>query len=86
MKIIPNSLRRYRRVRGLKQTDVAAILGVKNAAMISRWEKGQTLPSTLNVFSLSIIYSTTPDALYLDFIRALREKLRSREEACRKEA
>jgi transcriptional regulator with XRE-family HTH domain len=77
---IPNSLRLYRKKRGLKQRDVARILGVRSAAMISRWEKGQTLPSTLNVFRLALIYRTMTDTLYMDYISVLKAEIRTREE------
>jgi transcriptional regulator with XRE-family HTH domain len=77
---IPNSLKLYRRKQGLKQTDVARILGVKSAAMISRWEKGQTFPSTLNVFKLALIYRTMTDALYMDYLTVLKAEIRTSEE------
>lgn len=79
---IPNCLRRYRKVRGLKQKEVADILGVRSASMISRWEKGLTLPSTLNAFKLALIYRTMVDGLYIDLITSLKEDIRKQEEVC----
>ena len=81
MKNIPNSLRRFRRVRGMKQKEVARILGVKSASMISRWEKGITLPNTENAFKLAAIYRTMVDALYMDYIAQLKGEIRKKEEA-----
>lgn len=80
MRNIPNSLRRYRRVRGMKQKEVARILGIKSASMISRWEKGITLPSTENAFKLAAIYRTMVDALYMDYLVRLKDEIRKREE------
>jgi len=80
MRNIPNSLRRFRRVRGMKQKEVARILGVKSASMISRWEKGVTLPSTENAFKLAVIYRTMVDALYMDYMLRLKDEIRKREE------
>jgi transcriptional regulator with XRE-family HTH domain len=80
MRKIPNSLRRFRRVRGMKQKEVARILGIKSASMISRWEKGATLPSTENAFKLAVIYRTMVDALYMDYLVRLKDELRKREE------
>ena len=77
---IPNYLKKYRRIRGLKQKDVAKILGIKSASIISRWEKGVCLPNTLNLFRLSILYRTISDALFIDTIRDLRDDIRKREE------
>ena len=77
---IPNCLRRYRKARGLKQKEVAKILGLKSASMISRWERGLCLPSTLNLFRLAALYRTMVDALLIDLLRELREDLHKREE------
>lgn len=84
MKHIPNSLRKYRRVRGLKQKEVAEILGLQSASIISRWEKGQSMPNTLNAFKLALIYRTMVDALFIDLSRSLKEELHRKEEAIRK--
>ncbi len=75
-----NNLRKYRRSRGLRQSDVADILGIKSTGMISRWEKGTCLPDSLNMLKMSIIYRTMVDALFIDLVIALREKLLSKEE------
>jgi transcriptional regulator with XRE-family HTH domain len=77
---IPNSLKRYRKARGLKQKDVAEILELKNTSMISRWEKGIFLPNTINTFKLAIIYRTMADALFIDYVRTLRVEIQKRED------
>jgi transcriptional regulator with XRE-family HTH domain len=78
-KAIPNCLRKYRRIRGLKQKQVAKILGFKTASRISRWEKGYCFPSVVNLLKLSILYRTMPDTLFLDLTRELREEIREQE-------
>jgi len=77
---IPNSLKLYRRKRGLKQTEVAQILGVRNACMISRWEKGLAIPKPGNLFKLGLIYRISTDALYADYRLQLKEEIQPREE------
>jgi len=79
-KSIPNCLRRYRKARGLKQRDVAEVLGLKSASMISRWERGVCVPSPLNLFRLAVLYRTMADALFIDLLRALRTELLKKEE------
>lgn len=79
-KRIPNCLRKYRRAVGLKQKDVALILDLKSAGMISRWEKGTCLPSLTNVIKLSGIYSVLVDALFFPLIRLIKRKIMEREE------
>jgi transcriptional regulator with XRE-family HTH domain len=81
LKSIPNCLRKYRKTRGLKQSQVAAIIGVKNSSMICRWENGESLPNIVNVFKLAILFRTMPDALYLDLRRVLKEQILGREKA-----
>ena len=48
--------------------------------MISRWEKGVCLPSSMNIFRLSLLYRTLVDALFIDLMRLLKADLRKREE------
>lgn len=79
-KNLNNCLRKQRRLRGLRQSDVAEILGIKSTGMISRWEKGACLPDSLNMLKMAIIYRTMVDALFIDLVRMLREKLLSKEE------
>lgn len=79
-KKIPNSLKRYRKARGLKQKDVAKILELKNTSMISRWEKGIFLPNTINIFKLAIVYRTMTDALFPDLLKALKSDIQKRED------
>jgi transcriptional regulator with XRE-family HTH domain len=79
-KNIPNCLKRYRKARGLRQRDVAKILGIKSASMLSRWEKGACLPNTLNVFRLAAIYHVMADALFIDLRKDIEGDMRKREE------
>ena len=78
-KRIPNVLRKYRRASGLKQQDVAKILGMKSSSRISRWEKGEGIPSVVNVFKLAIIYRVMVDSLFIDLIRYLRHEIHENE-------
>jgi transcriptional regulator with XRE-family HTH domain len=76
---IPNLLRRYRKSRGLRQKEVAKILGLKSGSRISKWEKGECLPNMVNLFRLSILYRTMTDAPYRDLLETLREEISARE-------
>jgi len=78
-KKIPNCLRKYRKVIGLKQKEVARILGLKNSGMISRWEKGVCLPCLLNAFKLAGLYSVLVDALFFPLIRLIKRKVMDRQ-------
>jgi transcriptional regulator with XRE-family HTH domain len=80
MSDINNCLRKYRKARGLKQKDVAKILGLKSTSMISRWENGISLPSTQNLLKLAVLYRTIVDALFIDLIREFKEKTLKKEQ------
>jgi transcriptional regulator with XRE-family HTH domain len=78
-KKIPNNLRKYRKAIGLKQKDVARVLHLKSACMISRWEKGRCLPSLLNAFRLAGLYCVLLDALFFPLIRMIKRKIIERQ-------
>lgn len=74
-----NSLRRFRRERGLSQKEVATILGLANSAAISRWEKGTVLPETLNALKMAALYRSSVDVIYSDLRIKLSDELAQRE-------
>jgi transcriptional regulator with XRE-family HTH domain len=74
-KTIPNSLRKYRRARGLTQKDVARILGLESTSLISRWESGFCLPKAITIFKLAVLYRTMADALFIDLRRLLQKDI-----------
>lgn len=70
---IPNNLRQYRKQVGLRQTDVADILGLQCADRLSHWENGTAVPSMVNLFKLAAIYKVAPQELYADLVRTIGE-------------
>ena len=76
---IPNSLRKYRKARGLTQKEVAEILGLKSSSMISRWERGHYLPQPVTIFKLAVLYHTMADALFTDLRRVLQQDIHKAE-------
>ncbi len=79
LKKVPNNLRKYRKAIGLKQKEIAQILGLKNSGMISRWEKGRCLPSLVNAFKLAGLYSRLVDALFFPLMRMIKRKIMERQ-------
>ncbi len=79
-KKIPNCLRKFRKVNGYTQKQVADLIGICNTSIISRWENGRRFPSPLNIFRLTVLYKTMADALYIDLIRELRLEIQLRRE------
>ena len=62
--IIPNNLKEYRLKAGLRQIDVAHLLGFKTEDRICHWEKGKNVPSIMNLFKLAKIYEISAEELY----------------------
>ena len=72
---IPNSLKKYRRMAGLSQKQVAAKLGIKKTNCICIWEKGYCLPATKYFLQLCLLYRASPENLYAELVQGLKEKL-----------
>ena len=77
-KRIHNYLRRCRKEKGLTQKEVAYILGLESSSMISRWEKGVSLPETLNALKMAALYQTTVDFVYEDLRYAVQDEFSKR--------
>jgi len=73
--ITSNNLRRYRKLRCLRQRDVANTLGLKNIKEINRWEHGKTLPSLVNVLKLSFILKCPVEILFLNHFQSIKDEL-----------
>jgi transcriptional regulator with XRE-family HTH domain len=80
-----NNLKRYRRLMGYTQKDVAVLLGLKSSNRISNWEQGKAVPNIVNLIDLSILYSTLPAELYSDLYKARRAKIWSAKERFKNE-
>ena len=65
-KIIVNSLRKHRRLMGFSQEEVKKRLNLKSTSMISRWERGITMPSGDNLLKLSVLYKALVNELYYE--------------------
>ena len=77
---VPNLLRKYRKVRGYRQKDVARILDLKSPSRISRWEKGLCLPSLANTLRLAVVYRVMVDIIYPDLQANIRHEIMAREQ------
>jgi len=75
----PNRLKRHRRFFFLSQKEVAARLGLKDIGLISRWEKGKTLPNLVHLFQLSRIYKTLPSELYIEIWQSIANEITVKE-------
>lgn len=56
-------------IQGVRQKEVAGLLGHKSTAQLSQWENGEAIPSLTNLFRLCAIYATSPNELYYDLFK-----------------
>lgn len=71
----PNRLRRYRKLEGFTQKEVAHLLEVQSEVLVSNWERGKFLPSGINLMKLCLLYKALPQDLYTGLILELKEEL-----------
>ncbi len=69
-----NNLRSARKTFGLRQQDVAEILGFNISDRISHWEKGTAVPSIFNLFRLSSLYGIPPQELYPSLMKSINDE------------
>ena len=74
-KCIPNRLWLHRKRMGYTQKEVAKQLGLRSTSIISRWEKGEALPSCINLLKLSLLYKTLVNDFYRDLSKDLAKEL-----------
>lgn len=70
-----NNIRRYRKLRYLRQRDVANMLGLKETNDIYRWERGKKLPSLQNALKLSYILKCPIEILFLNQYKELKKQI-----------
>lgn len=76
--IVPNNLTEYRLKSGLRQKDVANILGFSSEERICHWEQGKNVPSLINFLKLCSIYQASPDQLYNQIALQINKKVKER--------
>ena|SRR5258706_16350566 len=75
-----NYLALVRKKNSIGQKQVAALLGHKNANLVSRLERGTRMPSFGTALKLSIIYHIPTRALFQDYYQACQREVRKHEQ------
>ena len=74
-----NRLMLYRKRMDLSQKQVASILGLKNLAILSHYERGTSRPSLQRALGLEIVYRVPVAFLFPELYEEMREKIREKE-------
>ena len=70
-----NQLRVYRNRRQLRLRDVALLVGQREAAHVSHWEKGARVPSLDNALRLSAALKCPIEVLFVERFNQLRKSI-----------
>jgi transcriptional regulator with XRE-family HTH domain len=74
---IPNNLRKYRKLSGYRQLDVAERLRI-DPGTVRKWEKGTQFPGIENFFKLCHFYNASEYQLYGEYIDRLEAEIKKR--------
>jgi len=74
-KHIVNRIRSNRRILNFEQKDIAKRFGLRDTAMISRWENGETMPSADNLIKLALLFRRHPYDLYPELVHEYKKEL-----------
>ncbi len=71
----PNKFRKYRKLSGYSQQEVAWLIGHRTTSRLSRWERGAGKPSVENLYKLSVLYKTLMEVLCGDSCKEARKEI-----------
>ena len=77
---VENRIWKYRNARGLKQTDLAFMLGQESAAQVSRYERGVVIPKMEQLYKLCCALDVGVESLYPDLVEDWRREVETRNE------
>ncbi|MFH2069124.1 MAG: helix-turn-helix transcriptional regulator [Candidatus Omnitrophota bacterium] len=75
LKRIENRIWKYRTVRGLKQSELAFLIGQKNSGQVSRYERGLVIPTLEQLTKICFGLETEIKDLYPDLIAKWRREI-----------
>jgi len=67
-----------RLISGYSEKQVAAYLGIKNQEIITRWEKGESMPSTIKLLMLCSLYKVLLPHMYPDLYKKINAELNAK--------
>ena len=73
-----NCLRLYRRKNGLSQKRAAYFMGMKTAASLSHYERGDKVPGLKNALKLEIVLHTPAAFLFQELYGELKKEIQGR--------
>jgi transcriptional regulator with XRE-family HTH domain len=78
MSSAPNGLRQHRTKNGYSERQVAEYLGLASERTVSRWERGEALPSAIQLLRMVALYHATAKELYPDLYKKIEAEMKER--------
>lgn len=79
-RLIENHIWKHRKTKGLKQEELAFLIGHNSAAQLSRYEKGSVLPKLEQIFKLCYCLGLSIESLYPKLTRKWREEVEAKKQ------
>lgn len=77
-RLMPNSIRHYRRRANLRLRDVANAVGLSSPAHLAHWERGRKVPELDYFLKLAAVLGVPLDVLYLERLNYWKQIMRQR--------
>jgi transcriptional regulator with XRE-family HTH domain len=75
---VPNYLKMYRKRSGLSQRELASLLGCAHGSKVSRYERGERVPSLRALFAYEVVFSVRVRDLFPGTYGEVRDEVRKR--------
>lgn len=74
-RVIENRIWKYRNTNGLRQDELAFLIGQKNPSQVSRYERGMVIPKLAQLVKLCHVLEIEIEALYPHLIKKWRREV-----------
>ncbi len=81
IRVKENRIWKYRITKGLKQCELAFLIGHATPTQVSRYERGLVMPECEQLIKLSQALDVDIDVLYPQFVEKWREEVEERKKA-----
>jgi transcriptional regulator with XRE-family HTH domain len=82
--LIENRIWKYRKIKGLKQKELAFLIGQDIPSQVSRYERGLVIPNSEHLIKLCCALDTKLELLYPHFVKRCHQEVEVNKKKFRK--
>jgi len=82
--LIENRIWKYRKIKGLKQKELAFLIGQDLPSQVSRYERGLVIPNSEHLIKLCCALDTKLELLYPHFVKRCHQEVEVNKKKFRK--